>query len=321
MDLKTSTRLKLLKIWEILTSKSSPEKPLSSVEILSELEDRGVVCDRRTLYGDMDLLKEAGYGVKVVRAHENLYYVDGTALTKRDVEIIVDAVRQISALSPVKKARIVKNLTGERFSRENITPHEVLFGKKSVYGDLFDKIATIDDAVKAGKKIGFVKCGYVVNNGAFEVRRAEKEVVTPVAVSVYDGNYYLSFVKGNEFNSVPVEFISEVAAEDEDGGKLPFRRAALDKKISESVAGKSAVVTFIASVEAAADVVMKFGTLLAPVNQGKDKFSFNAEVPVGAPLFIWCASTHGKVKINAPVKVKEEYEKFLSDLCGGYLKR
>ena len=47
-------KIKLLKIWEILSWKSDEQHPLSTQDIISELKQLGIKCDRRTVYSDID---------------------------------------------------------------------------------------------------------------------------------------------------------------------------------------------------------------------------------------------------------------------------
>ena len=51
-------KLKLVKIWEILSQETDEENPMGTTELLQKLNSIGIDCDRRTLYADIDALNE-----------------------------------------------------------------------------------------------------------------------------------------------------------------------------------------------------------------------------------------------------------------------
>ena len=68
-------KLKLVKIWEILSQETDEEHPMSTQELLDKLAEMGIPCDRRTVYGDIKALNECGYEICCRRAISNEYYV------------------------------------------------------------------------------------------------------------------------------------------------------------------------------------------------------------------------------------------------------
>lgn len=53
-----NSKIRLLKLWDILSRGSDEENPLATGEILKRLYDAGVPCDRKTLYRDIALLNK-----------------------------------------------------------------------------------------------------------------------------------------------------------------------------------------------------------------------------------------------------------------------
>ena len=54
------TKIKLLKLLEILQSESDEDNSLSTTEIIEKLAERGISCDRNTVYRDIKKLNESG---------------------------------------------------------------------------------------------------------------------------------------------------------------------------------------------------------------------------------------------------------------------
>ena len=54
---KDIRRIRLLKLWEILSTETDKEHPLSTEEIIDKLAEIGIDCHRITLYEDMQALR------------------------------------------------------------------------------------------------------------------------------------------------------------------------------------------------------------------------------------------------------------------------
>lgn len=63
MKQEKAYKIKLIKILEILRQDSDEDHYIESTEILSKLAAMGIECDRRTLYGDIDVFNDFGYEV------------------------------------------------------------------------------------------------------------------------------------------------------------------------------------------------------------------------------------------------------------------
>ena len=76
MPLSNPQKIKLLKLYELLKAYSDEEKPLSTNQLCAMLKAEGIVCDRRTLSVDIDVLNANGFEVMRRRTrYANLFYV------------------------------------------------------------------------------------------------------------------------------------------------------------------------------------------------------------------------------------------------------
>ncbi|MBR2508092.1 MAG: hypothetical protein IKB70_14695 [Bacilli bacterium] len=57
---KDIRRIRLLKLWEILSTETDKEHPLSTEDIIDKLAKIGIDCHRITLYEDIKLLNKYG---------------------------------------------------------------------------------------------------------------------------------------------------------------------------------------------------------------------------------------------------------------------
>ena len=57
---KDIRRIRLLKLWEIFSTETDKEHPLSTEDIIDKLAEIGIDCHRITLYEDIKLLNKYG---------------------------------------------------------------------------------------------------------------------------------------------------------------------------------------------------------------------------------------------------------------------
>lgn len=63
MRQENAFKIRLIKLPEILRQHSDEDNYMSTTEIIERLAAIGIICDRRTLYKDVELLNESGYEV------------------------------------------------------------------------------------------------------------------------------------------------------------------------------------------------------------------------------------------------------------------
>lgn len=111
MGKENFSKIKLLKLWEILSRESDEEHPLTTGELIARLEKCGISCDRRTLYRDIAALCEFGYEVITRRGqHSNSYYVVDRGFDVPELRVLIDAVQAASFVTEKKTAELVDKI-------------------------------------------------------------------------------------------------------------------------------------------------------------------------------------------------------------------
>ena len=99
---KSITKLKMLKIWEILSQETDEDNPMESTTLLKKLDELGIPCDRRTLYKDIEALNDNGYEILCNRSRKNEYYVLDRKFDNAELHILIDAVQAASFITENK---------------------------------------------------------------------------------------------------------------------------------------------------------------------------------------------------------------------------
>lgn len=111
MGKENFSKIKLLRIWEILKQDSDENNPLTTNRILEKLSESGIICDRRTLYQDISTLNSYGYEVICKKGqHSNGYYVIDRSFDVPELRILIDAVQAASFISPKKTTELTDKI-------------------------------------------------------------------------------------------------------------------------------------------------------------------------------------------------------------------
>ena len=97
---KGYTKLKLLYIKDYLEKNSDEEHPVS-VEILTDmLEEKGITCERKSVYSDVKALKEYGVDIATVKKPFTGYAVLARDFELPEIRLLIDAVQAADFISP-----------------------------------------------------------------------------------------------------------------------------------------------------------------------------------------------------------------------------
>ncbi len=160
MKQEKAYKIKLIKILEILRQDSDEDHYIESTEILSKLAAMGIECDRRTLYGDIDVLNDFGYEVLCEKnpGKPNKYCVVDRSFDVPELRILMDAVQASSFITPSKTEVLLDKIAdlGGSHRAELLRSNIVKFNTtKSANESIFYSISEINLAIENNKKVSF----------------------------------------------------------------------------------------------------------------------------------------------------------------------
>ena len=104
MPKSENQKLKLLYIVKILEEKTDSEHGITLSQLLKELDAYGISAERKSLYSDIESLKQFGYDIVGEKCYRNYYY----KLVSRDFELaelklLVDSVQSSKFITEKKE--------------------------------------------------------------------------------------------------------------------------------------------------------------------------------------------------------------------------
>lgn len=316
-----NTKLKLLRILEILQKESSKKKPLTTQQICQKLEKMGMHCERRTLYKDIKLLKECGYNIEVVTSKTaNLYYYKkASTLSYAELKILIDAAEEASFISEEQTAEIVSKLAALGGSRRS----ELLKGnlihfnsQKHNNSDIYDTITAIEAAIQQKLRISFYY--FDLDEHAERIYRHGRKLymVDPVILIHNHDNYYLRCYNPeyDQMRNYRVDRMTEVSITDkpmsDKADVSPEEITEYTKQVFKMYSGETVEMLLEFKDELLDKIFDKFGEN-TPIVRKNDESCIATVVVQESPTFWgWYFQFPDKMKICSPDLLVAECEKW-----------
>ena len=328
MKKENGTKIKLLKLLEILERESDEDNSLSTTEIVEKLAENGITCDRNTVYRDIQKLNESGYEILCDKGigQPNRYRIVDRKFTEPELRILTDAVQAAAFISERKTEELITKIAelGGRNKAELLKRNVVRFNTtKSKNESVLYSVSEISAAIENGRKISFRYFNYDKNHKKVYRHKGGRYTVNPLA-TIYDNNYYYLIVYDERHKDVVhyrldrmdgVEML-EMKADRYTGGETELQKH--KKTLFGMYQGEAEEVEFEVESEIVDRLFDSFGDEIRFEDKGDGKLKFKAEVQISPTFIVWCLSFWDKLKVIAPEKVKEELSFYTEKLYNLY---
>lgn len=324
MGKENFSKIKLLRVWEILKQDSDENNPLTTNQILEKLSESGIICDRRTLYQDISTLNSYGYEVICKKGqHSNGYYVIDRSFDVPELRILIDAVQAASFISPKKTVELTDKIAalGGSYRADILKKNIVEFNTTKHNNEhIYYSVNAIEDAILAEKKISFQYFDLNESHERVFRKNGEKYLVNPVAMVFSNDNYYLICYHDNHdgITTYRIDRMLNVSVSEQEINKAAQPKGlniAKHRKQSFSMfGGITETVKFEADKDLLDVIYDKFGedTQIRPLGNGK--ISFTADVQISPVFFGWCCSFGERLQLISPYNMKKEFYEYLKQV-------
>ena len=152
-----------LALAQVLTKYTDPEHILSTSEIISILESEyNLSCERRTIYANIDLLKQYGYQISTWQENGIGYYLNEHQFTEKEIKVLCSALSDNNQLSSKEKKVLKGKLlaTQSKWAENGVDRADNYIGCIPVSSAVRQEIETL---MNKGQKIAAIKA---VHNAA-----------------------------------------------------------------------------------------------------------------------------------------------------------
>ena len=320
-------KLRMLYIMKILLEKTDEGHTMSAADIGRALKGYGMSADRKTIYSDIETLREFKLDILQALGTHGGYYICSRRFELPELKLLVDAVQSSKFITSKKSEELIRkleHLTSEHEAKQ-LQRHVFIYdrskaGNETIYYNV-DKIHT---AILENRQIVFQYAKWTVGRGLVPKKDGAVYKASPWALTWDDGNYYLiaydeaaDRIKHYRVDKMQqTEVVKEARVGKEDFQDLDL--AALAKKTFSMYGGRDEEVVLLCKNEIAGVIMDRFGseTMLVPVDG--EHFKVHILVAVSRQFFGWVTGIGKSMYIAGPEHVQREYREYLLDILDGY---
>lgn len=323
MPNSTRSRLKTLYVRQILEEETDEEHGLTLKQIIARLADYGIPAERKSIYSDLQTLKDFGVDIQTYQRNPIEYAVVSRDFSLSELMLLVDAVESCKSLTKRQSNALVTNLKllasdSQRalLERRIHVPGRILSKNDSVFGN----IDLLHDAIRQHKQVEFKYYRYGVDGKRYATHEEKPHEVTPVAITYEDEYYYLTAWNDKYENMI------EFRVDRMDGLRLSDKKATSNEEITHYVfdgdeykcfgrfRGDPLTVTLLVSADKIEIIIDQFGDTAQIYKLDDETAKAVVKVHKSEQFFGWIAGLGGKVKIDKPTSLLNEYRDYLKSL-------
>ena len=321
-------KLKILYVMEYLLRRSDEGHPVSVAQLIAELESHGISAERKSIYDDIESLRD--YGVDVIQSgtgRNSGYYIASREFELPELKLLVDSVQSSKFITYKKTMSLIKKIENlasvydaQALSRQVYVKNRIKTMNESIYYNVDE----IHRGISANRKIRFHYFEYTVQKERRFRRDGAWYIISPYALSWDDENYYLVGFDSaaGRIKHFRVDKMTDIdiTEEERDGQEI---YAALDmgeyaRKTFGMFTGDETSVQLRFENHLVGAVIDRLGRDVMLIPDGPDHFTVRTDVVVSPQFFAWVCGFGNQAKILEPEQVAADMKEHLLKISALY---
>lgn len=315
MPKKENQKLKLLYLAKIFQEKTDENNGITLKEIEAELAKYDITATRKTLYADIELLRDFGMDIAGVQRQGTYYY----SLLSRDFELpelklLVDSVQSSKFITEKKSDELIKKIEGlasiyeaKELQRQVVIKDRIKTMNESIYYN----VDTLNMAINRNSSIDFSYYEWNVEKNLELRHNGEKKDISPWSLLWDDQNYYLiaydaaaetiKHYRVDKMGKIQITGKSRQGKEQFEN----FNAAKYAKKVFGMFGGKEENVTLEFENRLIGVVIDRFGKDIMIIPKDSGHFRVHVDVEVSTIFILWVMGLGSGARIVGPENVIE----------------
>ena len=323
----TAQKLKLLHLARILETETDHDHGLTGPQLIERLAELGISVERKTLYRDLDCLREFGYEIGKYQCAPVEYRLENHVLEESELLLLADAVQSSRFLTERKIAKLMKCISrlGSKYWAEEMKKSLHVEGRiHSQNESVYYNLDAIQKAITAKKKICFQYFKYDNRKNRTPQHDGRVYEVTPLHLVYMDDCYYLVAWsdKYQGTTNYRVDRMKRIDVSEEDAtrneGTAKFDAAKYQERVFGMYSGDAIVVTLLVKPDAISTVIDRFGEKVDAEAIEDGSMRVRAKVMQAPTFYGWLATLGTNVIIEQPQSLKDAYRTYLQGIIEQY---
>ena len=158
MPKQEGQKSKLLALLRIFEQQTDEEHLLNVPQLVELLARQGILCERKSVYSDIDALNALGYDIRLRRGRSGGYWMATRPFELAELKLLVDAVQSSRVISKTSSDKLIHKLEGlaSRYQGTQLQRQVYVDGRpKSDNKDLPYSVDALFAAINTGKMVRF----------------------------------------------------------------------------------------------------------------------------------------------------------------------
>ena len=321
-------KLKILYVMQYLLRYSDEAHPVKLSELTAELERHGISAERKSIYDDIESLREFGLDINQSGSGRTSgYYIGSREFELPELKLLVDSVQSSKFITEKKTMSLIskiEQLTNVHDARELRRQVYVKNRIKSMNESIYYSVDDIHRGIVENKKIRFHYFDYNIRKERQLRYDGKWYIVSPYALCWDDENYYMigHDAERNEVRHYRVDKMMNISLTEE-SRTVQEDYAALDlgeyaRKTFGMFTGEQKSVHMRFENELVSPIMDRLGRDVMLIPDGENCFTVRTEVAVSPQFFSWIFGFGTKAKILGPADVVEGMRRYIEEVSALY---
>ena len=309
-------KLKMLYLAQILSRETDDSHALTQEEIIERLKEYQVIVERKTLYTDLQALKDYGYDIISERRERNVYYhIGDREFQLPELKLLVDSVQSAKFISVNKSRDLIKKLEGlvSKYDATHLHRQVLISGRvKSMNESIYYTVDQLHEAIGSNRQVRFQYFNWNVTKEPELRHGGAWYQVSPWSLMWDDEYYYLVGYDAADqiIKHYRVDKMLKLSvADDKREGRQAFQdfdTAKYSKSIFGMFGGEERTVTIEGENAMVGTIIDRFGRDITVSPLGQDRFTAQVTVVPSRHFLGWIFALGAGVRITAPEDVVQQ---------------
>ena len=307
--------------------KTDEDHQMTVNDLIDELDRFGISAERKSIYSDVELLKNFGADIVCDKTRTNNYYIASREFELPELKLLVDAVQSSKFITHKKSNELIKKiekLTSLHEAKE-LHRHVIVNDRvKTMNESIYYNVDAIHHAIQHNRMVQFKYFDYTVDKRLKFRRNGEVYCVSPYALTWAEENYYLIAYhdRYKDISHFRVDRMSEINVSDEPRPIIEefedFNVVDYSKRVFSMCSGESEKVDIEFHNSLINVVIDRFGKDVSIHSKTDESFRVTVEVATTDAFFGWLLMFGEKAQIISPANLVSSMEAYLKNVLKMY---
>lgn len=302
---------------DILKKYSDENHILSTKDLQRLLEAQyGVSLERRTIYSNLEILRQAGYKISDVADNGKGYFLEERQFNKGEVLLLCNAIHASHFISQKQSKKLIDTLldTQSKYDAKEFTDKVYMPNpQKTSNKELMYNVEIVSEAIRENKTLKFTYLKYGKDK-KLEPRREEPYIVEPRYIVYADSKAYMisTSPRHDDFTHYRLDKISNATVENEKSRSLPKTTDAYEYARNKlfMYTGEMETVSFRCHEKIMDQMIDIFGPDMNAFSDGGEYFILNVKTSHTGALYL-AQQFMEYIELLEPQSLREEFKEHL----------